>query len=94
MEVYLNSEVQDNFLSKAKEEQTPIILYTTNGFQVRGTISDFDETVIVISSDDRKQLIYKHAISTIAPLDMSKEDRPTQRYNRYNTREKGDGNIL
>lgn len=48
MEIYLSSEVQDNFLTAAQEKQTPIILYTTNGFQVRGTIIDFDETSIIV----------------------------------------------
>lgn len=75
MEIYLGSEVQDNFLTTAQEEQTPIILYTTNGFQVRGTIIDFDDTSIIVDTDGRKQLIYKHAISTVAPLDRRRPDQ-------------------
>ena len=39
-----------------------------NGFQLRGTLTGFDAFVVVLDSEGRQQVIYKHAISTIAPL--------------------------
>ena len=39
-----------------------------NGFQLRGVITGFDCFVVVLESEGKQQVIYKHAISTIAPL--------------------------
>ena len=50
--------LQDIFLTKARKE---------NGFQLRGVITGFDCFVVVLDSEGRQQVIYKHAISTIAP---------------------------
>ena len=39
-----------------------------NGYQLRGTIAGYDAFVVVLTTDEDKQMvIYKHAISTIAP---------------------------
>ena len=40
---------------------------TVPGFQLRGIITGFDCFVVVLDSEGRQQVIYKHAISTIAP---------------------------
>ncbi len=39
-----------------------------NGFQMRGTVTGYDPFVVVLESDGRQQVIYKHAISTVVPL--------------------------
>ena len=38
-----------------------------NGFQMRGIITGFDQFVILLQSDGRQQMIYKHAVSTMTP---------------------------
>jgi host factor-I protein len=38
-----------------------------NGFQIKGNVKGFDSYTIVIDSDGKQQMIYKHAISTIVP---------------------------
>ena len=43
-------------------------MFLMNGFQMRGVITGFDAFVVVLDSDSRQQVIYKHAISTIAPM--------------------------
>lgn len=60
--------LQDLFLLRAKRERVPVTLFLMNGFQMRGTIAGFDAFVVVLDSDGRQQIVYKHAISTIAPL--------------------------
>ena len=40
MQVKIDTHVQDEFLQEAKDRNTPLILYITNGFQIRGTIID------------------------------------------------------
>ena len=60
--------LQDIFLTKARKENVPVTLFLVNGFQLRGVITGFDAFVVVLDSDGRQQIIYKHAISTIAPV--------------------------
>ena len=42
-------------------------MFLMNGYQLRGVITAFDPYVVVVVSDGKQQVIYKHAISTIAP---------------------------
>ncbi len=60
--------LQDIFLTRARKENIPVTLFLVNGFQLRGTISGFDCFVVVLDSEGKQQVIYKHAISTIVPL--------------------------
>ena len=60
--------LQDVFLSKARREECPVTLFLMNGFQIRGTIGGFDAFTVVVHSDGKQNLIYKHAISTITPV--------------------------
>lgn len=59
--------LQDIFLTKARKENVPVTLFLVNGFQLRGVITGFDCFVVVLDSEGRQQVIYKHAISTIVP---------------------------
>lgn len=59
--------LQDIFLLRARREKIPVTLFLMNGFQMRGTITGFDAFVVTLDSEGRQQIIYKHAISTIAP---------------------------
>jgi len=59
--------LQDIFLLRAKNERLPVTMFLMNGFQMRGTITGFDAFVVILDSEGRQQIIYKHAISTIAP---------------------------
>ncbi|AZK47355.1 MULTISPECIES: RNA chaperone Hfq [Paenibacillus] len=59
--------IQDTFLNQLRKESIPVTVFLTNGFQIRGTIRAFDNFTIVIDSDGRQQMVYKHAISTFQP---------------------------
>ena len=59
--------LQDIFLTKARKENVPVTLFLVNGFQLRGYVTGFDAFTVVLTSDGKQQVIYKHAISTIAP---------------------------
>nr|WP_325299383.1 RNA chaperone Hfq [uncultured Dysosmobacter sp.] len=68
--------LQDIFLLRARRDKVPVTMFLMNGFQMRGTITGFDAFVVTLDSDGRQQIIYKHAISTIAPIrpvDMAEE---------------------
>ena len=60
--------LQDTFLCRARAERVPLTLFLMNGFQLRGTLKAFDSFTVVLDPEGKQQLIYKHAISTIAPL--------------------------
>ena len=60
--------LQDAFLNYIRREKIPVTLFLMNGFQLRGVVRSFDSFVVLIDADSRQQMIYKHAISTIAPL--------------------------
>lgn len=59
--------IQDLFLSRVRRSRTNVTMFLMNGYQLRGTISGFDQFVVVLISDNKQQVIYKHAISTITP---------------------------
>ncbi|WP_019534170.1 RNA chaperone Hfq [Paenibacillus ginsengihumi] len=59
--------IQDTFLNQLRKESIPVTVYLTNGFQLRGVIRAFDNFTIIIDSDGRQQMVYKHAISTFTP---------------------------
>ena len=61
-------DLQDLFLARARRAQEPVTLFLMNGFQLRGIITGYDSFVVVLVSDGRQQMIYKHAISTLAPM--------------------------
>lgn len=68
--------LQDIFLIKAKRDKVPVTLFLMNGFQLRGLITGFDTFVVILDSDGKQQIIYKHAISTIVPyrpVDLTQE---------------------
>ena len=60
--------LQEAILNEVRREKVPVTLFLMNGFQLRGTISGFDSFVVVLVSDGNQQMIYKHAISTLAPM--------------------------
>lgn len=62
--------LQDRFLNQARKDKTPVTVFLMNGFQMRGYILSFDQFAVLILSDGRQNLIYKHAISTIQPAEL------------------------
>lgn len=65
---------QDVFLNQARKDRTMLTVFLMNGFQMRGVVTGFDPFVILLRSDGRQQMIYKHAVSTmtpVAPVDLT-----------------------
>ena len=59
--------LQDTFLNRARTGRMPLTFFLVNGFQMRGYVTGFDNFTVVLDSEGKQQLIYKHAISTIIP---------------------------
>ena len=62
-----SNNLQEIFLTQARRERRMVTRFLMNGFQMRGCITGFDAFTVVLTSDGKQQIIYKHAISTIVP---------------------------
>jgi host factor-I protein len=60
--------LQDQFLNQARRERMLVTMFLMNGFQLRGVIRGFDAFVVIVDSEGKQQMIYKHAISTVVPV--------------------------
>ena len=60
--------LQDAFLNQIRREKIPVTIYLVNGFQIKGLIKGFDNFTAIVEQEGRQQMVYKHAISTIAPI--------------------------
>lgn len=58
---------QDSFLTLARKSRVPLVVFLMNGFQMRGVLTGFDNFVILLQTENKQQMIYKHAVSTIVP---------------------------
>ena len=59
--------LQDLILNQARRDRSMVTVFLMNGFQLHGVVKGFDGFTLVLDSDGKQQLIYKHAISTIVP---------------------------
>ena len=64
-----NVNYQDHILKHVHEKDIEVIVYFVNGYQLKGKITAYDNFTVILRSDQRDQMIYKHAISTIAPVE-------------------------
>ena len=63
-----NYNLQDAILKEVRREKIPLTLFLMNGFQLRGIVTGFDSFVVVLVAEGKQMMIYKHAISTLAPI--------------------------
>jgi len=59
--------LQDSLLAKLRRSRLGVTMFLVNGFQIRGEIRGYDPFVVIVDSDGKQQMVYKHAISTIVP---------------------------
>ena len=60
--------LQDTFLNAVRKNKTPLTVFLVNGVKLQGVVTWFDNFCVLLKGDGRPpQLVYKHAISTIAP---------------------------
>ena len=58
---------QGELLNEMRKGSIPVTIFLANGFQLKGIISAFDNYIILLESEGKQQMIFKHAISTIIP---------------------------
>ncbi|ADH99334.1 RNA chaperone Hfq [Salisediminibacterium selenitireducens] len=59
--------IQDQFLNQLRKDSIPVTVFLLNGFQLRGQVKSFDNFTVILETDGKQQLVYKHAISTFSP---------------------------
>lgn len=59
--------LQDAFLNQLRKENIPVTIFLVNGFQLKGLVRGFDNFTVILESDGKQMMVYKHAISTISP---------------------------
>ncbi len=69
-----DNKMQDIFLKHIVDENIVVQIFLTNGFQMRGIIASFDDKAIIVENNNQKNMIYKHAISTITLNGGTKEE--------------------
>jgi host factor-I protein len=58
--------IQDQFLNNLRRERTLTTIFLVGGVKLTGKIKSFDKYAVVLENNNQEQLIFKHAISTIA----------------------------
>ena len=59
--------LRDLFLNQLRKDKSVVTMFLMNGFQLHGIVRGFDGFTVILDSDGKQQLIYKHAISTVVP---------------------------
>ena len=62
--------LQDVFLNQMRKQHEPVAVFLMNGVKLQGVITWFDNYSMLLKRDGHIQLIYKHAISTIMPVNL------------------------
>lgn len=60
--------IQDTLLNQIRRDKQTVTFFLMNGFQMKGIVRSFDSFVVILETDGKQQMIYKHAISTLAPM--------------------------
>ncbi|MEK5081018.1 RNA chaperone Hfq [Solibacillus sp. FSL W7-1436] len=69
--------LQDTFLNNLRKNNVFVTVFLLNGFQLKGLIKSYDNFTVLLESEGKQQLIYKHAISTFVPsktVSLSEEE--------------------
>lgn len=59
--------LQDVFLNGARKNKIPVTIFLVSGVQLKGNVKGFDNFTVILESEGKQMMVYKHAISTIVP---------------------------
>lgn len=64
--------LQDGYLNQVRKDSTVVNVFLINGCKLRGVVRGFDSFTIVLESEGKQHLLYKHAVSTVTPTESVK----------------------
>jgi host factor-I protein len=75
-----NLQLQEHFLNHVRKNKIPLTVFLTNGVRLQGIVTWYDNFCVLIRRDTSVQMVYKHAISTIMPMQPIRriENEPEQ----------------
>ncbi len=60
--------LQDTFLNNVRKNKISVTVFLVNGVKLQGIVTWFDSFCILLRRASHAQLVYKHAVSTIMPV--------------------------
>jgi host factor-I protein len=63
------STIQDTFLKHICDHRIEVTMSLMNGIRLQGQIKQFDNFTVQLVRGNSSQVVYKHAISAIHPVD-------------------------
>jgi host factor-I protein len=69
MAVQGTSILQDTFLKHLRDSKAEVTMFLVNGIRLQGQIKRFDNFTVQLVRGNSTQIVYKHAISAIHPVD-------------------------
>ena len=60
--------LQEIFLTAVRKAREPVTMFLVNGVMLQGEVAAFDLFCLMLRRDGMSQLVYKHAISTVQPI--------------------------
>lgn len=61
--------LQEIFLNRLRKDKEQVVLFLINGVKLQGVITWFDNFCLLLKREGHSQLVYKHGISTIMPVE-------------------------
>ena len=61
--------LQDHFLNSVRRSKLSVTIFLVKGVKLQGVITWFDAFSLLLRREGSSQLVYKHSISTIMPLE-------------------------
>jgi host factor-I protein len=67
---------EDAFLKAPIEDETLVSVFMINGTRLSGHVASFDRHIVMLQSLTGRQMVFKHAISTVMPGAADRPPRP------------------
>ena len=67
--------VQDDFLQTLVRDKTTVNVFLVSGIRLSGQLAAFDQFAVLLESGPAVQLVFKHAISTVLPVNGRSQAR-------------------
>ena len=61
--------LQDHFLNSLRRAKLPVTIFLVKGVKLQGVVTWFDAFSLLLRREGTSQLVYKHSISTILPVE-------------------------
>jgi host factor-I protein len=69
MSAQSTSTLQDTFLKHIRDQRVEVTIFLANGIRLQGQIRSFDNFTVQLVRGNGTQVVYKHAISAIHPVE-------------------------